>query len=149
MEKNRIAGLFWLVLGVFFSIWSTSYEIGSPLQPGTGFYPFILGLLLILLSIILLLGQRKRSQEEMSTSLQFSGRKKIVYIILILTFAGLFFEKIGYLLTFFLLIFLLMIGTTSRSWKQIFLIAFFSVAAIYIVFVLLLKQPLPLGLIGF
>ena len=52
MHKIIISGIFWLACGLLFTIWSTTYEIGSLLQPGPGLYPLVLGPLLIPLSLI-------------------------------------------------------------------------------------------------
>lgn len=65
-----------------------------------------------------------------------------------LLLAIFFFEKIGYLFTFFLLIIFLTRGTGPQSWRKILLIAFLSTLGVYLVFVLLLEQPLPRGLLG-
>ena len=57
-HRDIASGVFWLVIGLGLSIWTlTSYEIGSLTQPGTGYLPLALGIILILLSLILLIGQ--------------------------------------------------------------------------------------------
>jgi hypothetical protein len=92
--------------------------------------------------------QVKKSFHQMRTaaiSSPWGGWKKVVYTVLVLVLAIFFFEKAGYLITFFLLIMLLMRGAGPQSWKKILLVAIFSTLGIYIVFVLLLKQPLPRG----
>jgi hypothetical protein len=62
--------------------------------------------------------------------------------------AAFFFEWVGYLLTFFLLIVLLMKGVAQQSWKRILLTALLTTAGVYIVFVLLLEVQLPHGFLG-
>jgi hypothetical protein len=145
-----ISGVFWLGIGVFLSIWSTHYQIGNLIQPGPGFLPLILGILLILLSLILLARAIMPSlvSERPSASSLFGGWKKVAYTVLVLVLAAFFFETMGYLLTFFLLIMFLMRGAGPQSWRKIFLVAFCSAIGVYLVFVLLLEQPLPLGLLG-
>lgn len=145
-----ISGIFWLGIGILLSIWSTSYQIGSLLQPGPGFLALALGLLLILLSLILVGKGIKSSLAAQTgpTAFLFGGWKKVAYTVLILVLGAFFFETIGYLLTFFLLIMLLMRGAGPQSWKKILLMAFCSALGVYLVFVLLLKQPLPRGLLG-
>lgn len=145
--SHFISSIFWLAVGLLLSLWSTSYQIGSLVQPGPGLYPLVLGILLIFISLILLV-QAIRSSPDIKKVLPFSlpgGWKKVTYTVLILLLATFFFETIGYLLTFFLLIVLLMRGAGPQSWKKILLVAIFSALGIYLVFVLLLKQPLPRG----
>lgn len=144
------SAIFWLAVGLLLSLWSLSYNIGTLTQPGPGFYPLGLGILLILFSLILLV-QGIRSSPTTKKVSPFSvsgGWKKVAYAVLVLLLLTFFFETIGYLLTFFLLIMLLMAGAGMQSWKRILLTAFFSALGVYLVFVLLLKQPLPRGFLG-
>jgi hypothetical protein len=149
-KKDLIAGLFWLGIGLLLSIWSMSYPIGTLIQPGPGFLALALGILLILLSLIVLVRAIASSfaVREAPLSSPFGGWKKIAFTVLVLILGAFFFERVGYLLTFFLLVIFLMRGAGSQSWKKIFLVAFCSVLGIYLVFVLLLEQPLPLGILG-
>lgn len=151
-SSDLISVIFWLVVGLLLSFWSTRYQIGSLTQPGPGFYPLGLGILLIFFSLILL-GQGTRSPQatKKASPSSFSvsgGWKRIAYVVLVLLLLTFFFETIGYLLTFFLLIMLLMAGAGLQSWKRILLVAFFSALGVYLVFVLLLQQPLPRGFVG-
>ena len=137
-------------MGLLLSVWSTRYPIGTLTQPGPGFFPLGLGLLLTLLSINLLLQARKSSlvpQTLPSSSLKGEW-KKVAYTLLTMFLATLLFARIGYLLTIFLMITFLMYGGGSRNWRTILLVAFSSVAGVYLVFVLLLKQLYPRGLLG-
>lgn len=148
--SDLMSGIFWIAVGLLLSVWSTTYQIGSLTQPGSGFFPLGLGLLLIFLSIILLLQARKSSlaPQLVPSSHPAGGWKKVAYTLLVLLLATFLFEKIGYLFTIFLLITFLIYGAGSRNWKTILLVAFFSVTGVYLVFVLLLKQLYPRGLLG-
>jgi hypothetical protein len=151
-SSDLISVIFWLVVGLLLSFWSTRYQIGSLAQPGPGFYPLGLGILLIFFSLTLL-GQGIRSPQATKKAAPSSfsvsgGWKRVAYVVLVLVLLAFFFETIGYLLTFFLLIMLLMAGAGLQSWKRILLVAFFSALGIYLVFVLLLQQPLPRGVLG-
>lgn len=153
--RDLISSLFWLAIGLTLSIWATTYQIGSLVQPGPGFLPLALGILLILFSLALLFMASKSfrtakgTAEAPSPSSTSAGWKKVAYAVFVLILTAFFFEKIGYLLTFFLLIMLLMRGAAGRqSWKVTLLVAFFSALGVYLIFVLLLEQPLPRGLLG-
>jgi hypothetical protein len=148
-HRDLISGIFWLAVGMILSLWSTRYPIGSLVEPGPGFLPLGLGILLILLSLIVLFGTRKSSPTAKgpSPSSAGGGWKKVAYTVLVLVLAAFFFEKVGYLITFFLLVMLLMAGAGRQSWKRILLVALLSAAGVYLVFVLLLEQPLPRGIL--
>jgi hypothetical protein len=147
---NLISGLFWLALGLLLSIWSLSYPIGGVSQPGPGFSPLASGILLILFSLVLLARARKPSPTEKEGPSTYSpgGWKKVVYIVLILLLTTFLFEKMGYLLTIFLLVFLSLSAGDFKSWKKIFLITLFTLLGFYVLFVRLLEQPFPRGLLG-
>jgi hypothetical protein len=147
---HYIGVIFWLAVGLLLSLWSLSYNIGTLSQPGPGFYPLGLGILLIFFSLILL-GQGIRSSPETKKTPPFSvsgGWKRVAYAVLILLLLTFLYERIGYLLTFFLLIMLLMAGAGPQSWRRIILVALFSALGVYLVFVRLLQQPLPRGFLG-
>jgi hypothetical protein len=148
-HRDLISGLFWLAIGMILSIWSTRYPIGGFTEPGPGFLPLGLGILLILLSLFVLLGAKKSSPgaRAPSSSSAGGGWKRVAFTVLVLVVTAFFFEKVGYLITFFLLIMLLMAGAGGQSWKRILLVALFSAVGIYLIFVLLLEQPLPRGIL--
>ncbi len=148
-HRDLIGGLFWLAVGILLSFLSTQYTVGNIVEPGPGFLPLILGILLIFLALVLLIGARMSSSEGKVASSGGGGWKRVSYAVLVLIVTAFFFEKVGYLITFFLLMLLLMIGAGGQSWKRIFVTALCSAVGVYVVFVLLLEQPLPRGLLGF
>ncbi len=146
---DRVSGIFWLIIGLVLSVWSTRYQIGSFAQPGPGFLPLILGLLLIFLSLVLLAKAKKTSPPTETAKPSSTARwGKVVYTVIILLATTFVFERIGYMITVFLLMLLLMQAGGLRSWKKVLLIAFGTILGVYIVFVLLLQQPLPRGFFG-
>ena len=150
-HQNLIGGLFWLMVGLLLSVWSTRYQIGGLGHPGAGFLPLLLGLVLISLSLFLLLRGAKKvatTAQEAPIPFLFSGWTRVAYTVLILLLTTFLFEKIGYLFTIFLLVVFLMWGGKTRTWKMILLVALLSTLSIYFLFVLLLKQQLPRGLLG-
>jgi len=150
--SDSVSGVFWLIVGLSLSIWSLTYEIGVLTRPGPGYLPLALGIILILLSLILLFGHwKKRASPTKQTALSSStpGRwKKLVYTVVVLFVTGFFFETLGYLLTIFLLIALLMMGAEPHNWKKVLITAFLATLGVYLIFVLLLEQPLPRGFLG-
>ena len=153
MKNTDIAsGLFWLVIGLGLSIWTlSSYKIGSLTQPGEGYLSLVLGIMLILLSLILLVSQinkRPGAKRVVLTAASFRGWKRIIYAALIMMLAAIFFERVGYLLTFFFMIVLLMKASGPQSWKRIFIMAVLTTAGVYVLFILLLEVQLPHGLLG-
>jgi len=149
VNRDVMSGMFWLCLGVGLCVWSLAYPLGVLTQPGSGLLPLMLGAIVAFFSLVLIftsLGSVRSA--ERSSPLFTEGWKRVVAVIAVLLVAGVLFEKLGYLITFFFLPLILMILAGVRSWKQIALIAFGTAFGVYICFVLLLKQPLPAGLLA-
>jgi hypothetical protein len=49
---DTIAGSIFIAFGLFFALTSTTYELGTPFQMGPGFFPLLLGGILVLLGIL-------------------------------------------------------------------------------------------------
>jgi hypothetical protein len=66
--KDTLAGLTFVAFGLIFAIGATTYEIGSTLQMGPGYFPLVLGGLLVLLGgIIIAKGFLEREGEEIGS----------------------------------------------------------------------------------
>ena len=147
--REWIGGLFWLIVGLVLSIWSSHYRVGNIIKPGPGFFPLGLGLLLILCSLLLIFRQmRKISTLQQTPSFVPGGWKKVAYVVFILLVSTFVFEHLGVLITFFLLVIFTMRWVGSQNWKRTLFTALFSTLGIYLVFVFVLKQQLPRGLLG-
>jgi len=57
-QYDRIAGIFFLSVGAFFSLYARTVEIGSWSEPGPGFLPFWAGLTIAIMSAALLFQRR-------------------------------------------------------------------------------------------
>jgi len=53
--KDFIIGLFFIFIGVFFTILSFNYNVGVLSDMGTGFFPILFSCLLIILGLIVIL----------------------------------------------------------------------------------------------
>ena len=52
-RKDLLTGAVFTGFGLAFAITSTTYEVGSPLRMGPGFFPLVLGGLLVLLGVLI------------------------------------------------------------------------------------------------
>ncbi len=130
------------------ALWqSVKVPMGSIRQPGPGFLPFWVGVILALLSAVLWFqaGYRKPAVE---TARFFSGEGKWPYVVaagvglLIYTFL---LEPLGFIIsTFFLLIFLFRVIGKQKWWVGVtgsILVTFFT----HLIFRVALKVQLPRG----
>jgi hypothetical protein len=52
--RDFLSGLMFVIIGVVFAVGSTGYALGDSAQPGTGYFPLILSLLMTVLGAIVL-----------------------------------------------------------------------------------------------
>ena len=50
-RKDLLAGAVFVGFGLFFAVTSTTYDIGTPLRMGPGFFPLVLGGILVVLGV--------------------------------------------------------------------------------------------------
>jgi len=132
--------------GGFMAWQSTKLSIGVPAAPRQGFFPFCLGLILIGLGLIILVQGVTRKNGVKETT----GSKSRVILTLATIFAYPFtLEPLGYLLSTFLFIFLLLKMMVKKAWWFAPVVACFVSVVSYILFKVLLKVLLPDGLLAF
>jgi putative tricarboxylic transport membrane protein len=148
-KRNLVSGVILLALsmGTFFE--SRKLEIGALSSAQTGFFPFILSVLLAVLSLILL-GQALKGKNEgtIPAWVGKGGWKRLGLTLGILFFFAVSFEYLGYLISTFLLIFILVKAFGNRKWWVAVFFALLSAFGSYLIFGILLKTPLPPGIPG-
>lgn len=152
MKKwDFLPGIVWMGLGIIIVIGSLQLNIGSFKKPGPGLFPLFIGAALvgcsipIVISSVLIFGAKGTMEEISETQGKINLIKGILVLIYLICYAFLL-EKIGYILTTFI-IFLLMLKTMgSIKLRTILLISFLVVGISYFVFVKLLEVPLPSGI---
>lgn len=139
---DRYTGVVFLAIAAYFMIESqriTNSSLGSSVGPGL--FPFLLGVILTLLSIRLIYETfRYQKQEGKKKNLNYK-RFGIIFVSLVLY--AYFLEDVGYVIATFLF---LLIGFQAmekgKIWHSVIISGLFSLG-IYYVFVVLLNITLP------
>ena len=77
MSRDLISSLFWLAVAIYFSVEGfISLQLGTLSQPGPGFFPFLGGVMLGILSLIQLLKSLKNRD-----TLSLSGLKSSKFLL--------------------------------------------------------------------
>ncbi len=128
---------------------SSKLPFGSFATPGAGFLPFSVGVLMFLLSLILFIQSFSKEEEGRKALWAKGGTGRVLLILLSLVLYGLFLEKLGFILTTFLLMgfLLLAIGKVRKS--VVVLLSLISSLGCYGVFQVWLNVQLPKGIFGF
>jgi hypothetical protein len=156
MEKtqshyNRIAAIFFLIVGIFFFLYARSVEIGSWNEPGPGFLPFWAGLTLSAMSIALLLGSYGKKAWAVRPSFFPKGDsvKRVLLTFLSLIAYNLLLNPLGFAFTTFLFLAFLVKFIFPQTWRRTLLVAVLGSVMARLLFINFLETQLPKGFLGF
>lgn len=149
-RSNVIGTILLIFLGIGVVIESVRLQVGTPLMPQPGFFPFLGGFLLIGLSIILLiqswLGRDKLSQQPREA---FGELRRPVILIVSMSVYTAVLESLGYVLPTIALSGLILRVMGLRSWKALSLASLSLSLGTYILFGRILGIDLPAGILPF
>lgn len=150
-DRDVTSSLFWILLGVLFCIGGLHYGIRRSGIPGPGFLPLVTGLVLVAFSLILLISRfLKRSDTAGPIGEPMPGGqalKRILKVLGALFLYVLLLEPLGFLLTTFLFM-VLLLRLEPRSWLFIVPGAIGASLFFFVLFKVLLRVPLPQGILG-
>lgn len=149
-RDELFVGAILFLFGVLTALLSLRMPLGTFRIPGTGMFPFILGILLMLLSGLFLLKllYRGRGRGEVSPGGGFSLRRQLILFFGAMVLATAFFNPLGYPLVSFLLMIVLLRTLGMSIGVSSILLSLVTAAASYFLFVRWLQIPLPKGFLG-
>jgi putative tricarboxylic transport membrane protein len=121
--------------------------LGNVTDPGAGFIFFWSGLVLVILALIVLAESIHSSEDTRGTG-QLNWTK-IALVLLSLLLYAFFLERLGFVLTTFVLLSFLLGCIEDRNWVKSLGTAGAAALASYAVFELWLQIRLPKGFFGF
>jgi hypothetical protein len=137
------------LFGGIIALLSLQLPIGTLRAPGTGFFPLVLGLILMGLAachvIQLHLSGRKPTTGSEPDRGPGGSTQRVLRFMGAVVIATALLEPLGYPLVSFLLMLALLQSLGIRRWHFSGLIAILTAGASYILFVHWLKIPLPKG----
>ena len=154
MEKSDFfSGFTLLILGATIFIGSMSYPFGEIDNPGAGFVPRIASLILIIISLfIIIIAYRKSFASKGSTAYRIffstrDGPKRIILACAFLLAYRLLFPILGFIPTNFLFFLFVTRSLGNFRWKISFTFSFLSTLMAYLVFHVILKIQMPVGIL--
>jgi putative tricarboxylic transport membrane protein len=149
-NNDQRSSLFWLAIGLAIAVYSGKYGLGSLSSPGPGFLPFLSGLAIAGLALVVFFQQFSKRDREKVTDLWQKGNWLTMLMVMgSLVIYTLLLNFIGFLLDTFLLIAFLLRVMEPMSWKKCMVGALGAAGASYVIFQLWLKAQLPTGFLGF
>ena len=151
-RDEAIAGLVIFLFGLLTTVLSLKWPIGTFRMAGSGMFPLILGILLMILSVIFVLRiffQGKKGQIKKEAPSESSGSPvQLILFLGTMVLVTVFFNQLGYPLSSFLLMVALLRILGVKGWRFTLPLSFITAVVCYFIFVQFLKIPLPKGWIG-
>jgi len=147
------AAIAWFVLGTITAALSLRYPIGSLWAPGSGLYPFVLGLMLMGLAAahavrIRLAPPKPAVAPDAAPRRLGDATRRVLLFIGVAALSTALLQPIGYVASGFLLM-LGLLRVFGVRWGVAALIAVLSAVASHFLFVQVLGIPMPAGPFGF
>ncbi len=140
------------LFGVISTLLSMRMPIGTFRAAGTGLFPLCLGIILMALSSLLLLQlffKRRQTIVKKGTVVEPSGStKQLIFFFGTMVLVTLFFNRLGFPLSSFLLMLTLLRILGVKRWTFNLPLSFMTAIVCYFLFVQWLKIPLPKGWVG-
>ena len=153
-KSDLIPATIWMVLGLSVMIVSYRMALGTLYSPGPGLMPFLLGFILILVSVPIfvqsLIRNLRRAERAVVEKGIWTGieAKNILLILISLIAYALLLEKVGFFIIASLFLFVLFKTFDAKKWYSTLAISLVTVTLIYVLFVMVLGVELPPGLMG-
>lgn len=149
-KRNLVVSILFLAFGVFLFVQSMGVKHMMKNDVGSGFFPKVIAIAIIAVSLVRLVMTLKEEEKEAKKS--NSDPKGGWMTIVLVSLYVLAFNEVGFLIATVIYLFLQMLVLTPAEKRNIPLLAVISVAApvfIYTLFVYVINTPLPKGIFGF
>ena len=139
-----------LVISVIICVASLRLQYGNVHNPGPGFLPLWLGILLGILSVVLLINATLQKQgillkEVLNEKIRW---KKVLFVLICLIAYGALMGYLGFLVSTFLFLFILLRFIDRVRWWPVILWSLVGSCGSYFIFEIWMKLRLPKGILG-
>ncbi len=150
-RSDRVSSIFWLVFGALWVFVATRLPLGNIRNPGPGFYPLLLGLLLFSFASALLLQTGRKGASNDEEERIFSGKGRlwlgVVSVTAALIIYGAFLQLLGFVLSTFLFMGFLFSSVGKQRWPVVLIGSLLATIGAYLIFAVFLDTQFPRGFI--
>jgi putative tricarboxylic transport membrane protein len=151
-KKDLLSSICLFVLGLFLILQSVRLSVWGRSGPEAGFFPFVVGVIIIGLSLFITSRSTlNHAQEKEKISRKREDNRINIFRVssygILMLLYGVSIVRVGFLITSVLFLFLILKYVERQSWKITILLGSASMLISYLLFVYLLKVPLPRGFI--
>ena len=139
-NRDFLAGLLFIILGGLAVVFASDYPIGSAMRMGPGYFPTVLGAILLLFGgYVMLRGIRSREKVKGEW-----GWRPLALITLSIVLFGFLLDRLGLIPAIIALFFAAAAAGREFRFKEVLLLAVVMTAFVVGVFIYGLKLPYPL-----
>lgn len=146
---DRLIGLVFILLSLGVCLVSFRLQGGSLEIPSHMIFPLMLGLALLIISIVFFIQSKSSSLPSFSEFFTKGEGSKIIYLLGIFFLCVLILEPMGFMVSIFALMFLLLIGIGGKTVGKSILYSLIISLSTYLLFTRLLAVRLPKGILWF
>ena len=140
-QKDFWSSVMFIIFGVLYMVWSQEYQFGTAQRMGPGYFPTVLGGLLIFLGILMGLPTFKDHAEE--TVVDPIGWRGLTVILGAVVLYGVLLPRLGFVISMAVLVILSAMASREFTWKAAILSTVVLGAFSYLVFVKGLSLQFP------
>jgi putative tricarboxylic transport membrane protein len=144
---NQATSLFFVWISILIITSSLKLGVGSIQDPGPGFLGFLSSILLLCLSLAIFIEETlKSAKEKGERRFGWENLSKPFVLMVALCVYAFFLDTLGFLLSSFLLMWIMLLIDSPRKWYSHGLVAFIIVNVSYLVLCKWLRVLLPAGI---
>jgi hypothetical protein len=140
-RKDFWSAVMFILFGALFIVWSTDYQFGSTQRMGPGYFPTILGILLVVLGIMVAIPSFSQTAPE--THVEKIGWRGVLIILGAVALYAFLLPRAGFVVSLVVLIVLSAMGSKEFTWKAALLSCVVLGISSYLVFVKGLELQFP------
>jgi len=142
--------VFWVLFSLIVCIESYRMSLGALHDPGPGFFPFCIGLVMLGLSLTALFQSMGKKEKTEKTSQEESTRWwNIVIITAAIIAYALTLQTIGFVINTFLFVGLLLKVVEPQPWKVAVIGGLIAAVSANLLFNVIFQSQIPSGIFGF
>jgi hypothetical protein len=152
-KKEIIGALLFVCFGLFLGWQSLQYRLWARIGPRAGFFPFAIGIIIVVLSLIIIIGTLKRrsaqkeGQTQTAEETGVTSYSKVAYYAVGIGLFGVLITSVGSEITSFVFLLFMLKFVEKQSWTRSVVVALVSITVSYLLFVRALSVQLPAGIL--
>ena len=140
-QKDFWSAVMFIVFGVLFIVWSTDYQFGTTQRMGPGYFPTVLGGLLVALGILVALPTFKHDSVE--THVEKIGWRGLLVILGAVVLYAVLLPRLGFVIALIVLVIMSAMGSKEFTWRAALISCVVLGLFSYLVFVKGLELQFP------